>query len=112
MNRNVMLCLPTALMAVMLVVAQGATVSVAQARDRSSAVSGPAGNSATRDVTRAKGQVDSSTTTSGGKTTSRDVDRSAGETKATVTGPKGQSVKRDTKYNKTPATTTSAASTQ
>lgn len=76
----------------------GATAlpDAAQARERSTTVTGANGKSATRSVSRAGGDVQSSTTGANGKTTSRTVDRSAAGTTAVVTGPNGQSVTRTT----------------
>ena len=67
-----------------------------QARERQTSVTGSGGKTATRNVARQGGDVNSSTTLPSGKTTSRSVDRSAGGTTATVTGPIGQTVTRST----------------
>jgi hypothetical protein len=73
------------------------TVPPAAARDRQTTVSGPNGHSATRDVSRARGDVSSSTTAGNGNTVgSRNVDRSAGAASGTVTGPNGGTSTRDT----------------
>lgn len=66
----------------------------AQARERHTTVAGPNGQTATRDVSRAQGDVSSSTTGPNGKSASRQVDRSATGTEATVTGPNGQTATR------------------
>ena len=69
----------------------------AHARERTTTVTGANGKTATRDVSRQNGDVQSSTTGPNGKTSSRSVNRSAAGTTATVTGPGGQSATRTTK---------------
>jgi hypothetical protein len=66
----------------------------AQARERQANISGSNGNSATRNVQRAGGDVSSSSTGVHGKTRSRNVDRSAEGTQATVVGPNGKAATR------------------
>jgi hypothetical protein len=68
----------------------------AQARDRQTTITGPNGQTATRDVSRSQGDVSSQTTGPNGATASRSVDRSASGTQATVTGPRGKSATRNT----------------
>lgn len=68
----------------------------AAARDRSSSVTGPKGQTATRNVSRAQGDVSATTTGPNGQTASRTVDRSAGATTAVTTGPNGQTIVRQT----------------
>lgn len=68
----------------------------AQARERHTTVTGVNGKTATRDVSRHQGDVQSSTTGPNGKTSSRSVDRGASGTTATVTGPNGKSATRTT----------------
>lgn len=80
------------LLAAVLALAFGA----AQARDRHTTVTGPSGQTATRDVSRAQGDVSSQTTGPNGATASRSVDRSASGTQATVTGPRGKTATRST----------------
>lgn len=65
-------------------------------RQRHTTVTGANGKTATRDVSRNQGDVQSSTTGPNGKTSSRTVDRSPGQTTATVTGPNGQTASRTT----------------
>jgi hypothetical protein len=72
----------------------------ALARERHTQITGANGKTATRDVVRAHGDVQSSTTGPNGKTMSRSVDRSASGTTATVTGPNGQSATRTTTVQK------------
>lgn len=80
--------------------------SDAWARDRHAVITGSQGQTATRDVSRAQGDVASSSTGFRGRTRSRDVDRSAGGTQATLTGANGQTVNRVTTRNETGSTTT------
>jgi hypothetical protein len=61
----------------------------AQARERSATITGPQGQTATRQVERLEGDVDSSTTGPNGEVISRSVDRSAGSADAVLTGPRG-----------------------
>ena len=68
----------------------------AQARERQTHISGANGNSATRNVQRAGGDVSSSSTGVNGKTRSRNVDRGAAGTQATVVGPNGKATTRST----------------
>jgi hypothetical protein len=72
----------------------------AQARERNTTVTGANGKSATRNVQRAGGDVQSSTTGPNGKTSTRTVDRSASGTTATVTGPNGKTATRTTTVQK------------
>lgn len=80
----------------------GATLLVAageaQARTRQSTVTGAQGKSATRAVTRHRGDVQSGTTGPNGQSSSRVVEREPGQTTATVTGPKGKTASRTTSY--------------
>lgn len=100
------LSFPVIAFAAMLVVSQGFAAPEALARDRSVTATGANGKSATRSVSRANGDVSSSTTTSGGKTASRTVDRSAEGSSSTMTGPNGQSATRQTTRTETGSTTT------
>jgi hypothetical protein len=68
----------------------------ASARERHTTLTGPQGQSATRDVTRSHGDVSSTTTGPNGRSSSRVVERSAGGTTATVTGPTGKTWQRQT----------------
>jgi len=83
----------------------------AEARERHTTVTGANGKTATRDVSRQNGDVQSSTTGPNGKTSSRSVDRSASGTVATVTGPNGKTGTRTTTRSGTtaPASTAPAA---
>ncbi len=72
----------------------------AQARERSTTITGANGKTATRQVQRAGGDVESSTTGPNGKTSSRTVDRSANGTTATITGPNGKTATRTTTVQK------------
>jgi hypothetical protein len=81
-------------------------LDLAQARDRSTTVTGPKGQTATRDVSRSDGDVSSSTTGPNGKSTSRVVDRSPGSTSAVVTGPNGKTASRLTTRTPTGSQTT------
>lgn len=90
MNRPLLLALVAAF------AASAALPEAAQARDRHTTVTGANGKTATRDVHRAQGDVQSSTTGPNGKTSSRVVDRSASGATATVTGPNGKSATRTT----------------
>lgn len=77
--------------------AQALLVTEVQARERSATASGPNGNSATRNVQRANGDVSSSTTTGDGSTlATRNVDRSASSTSGSATGPQGSTATRNT----------------
>lgn len=79
----------------------------ALARERQATVTGANGNSATRDVSRAQGDVSSSTTGAHGKTlATRNVDRSAGSTTGSATGPQGKSASRVTTRSETGSSTT------
>ena len=75
-----------------------AAADSAEARQRQSTLTGPQGKTAQRNVTRAHGDVSSSTTGPNGRTSSRVVDRSVqngvATTTATVTGPNGQTATR------------------
>jgi hypothetical protein len=88
------------MLALSLTIASGvalATVGIdAQARERTTTVTGAKGKTAQRHVERSRGDVSSSTTGPNGKTSSRTVDRSAEGTTATVTGPNGQTATRTT----------------
>lgn len=68
----------------------------AEARERTTTVTGAKGKTATRNVTRAGGDVQSSSTGPKGNTRSRSVDRSAQGTTATVTKANGETVTRTT----------------
>lgn len=77
-------------------VATAALGTPAQARERHTTITGANGQTATRQVQRAGGDVQSSTTGPNGKTSSRTVDRNAdGSTSATVTGPNGKTMTRN-----------------
>lgn len=78
----------------------------AEARERHTGVTGPNGQTATRDVSRVQGDVSSITTGPNGKSASRQVDRSATGTSAMVTGPNGQSASRSTTRSATGSQTT------
>ena len=79
----------------------------ALARDRQTTVAGANGKAATRDVSRAQGDVSSSTTNAPGRTlASRQVDRSPGQTSATTTGPRGNTTTRDTTRSGSGSSTT------
>jgi hypothetical protein len=107
MNRIFTPTLSALMFAAAVLAAQAALPSVAHARDRSATATGPAGNTATRNVSRANGDVTSSTTTSGGKTASRTVDRSGeGKVDATLTGPNGNTATRSTTRSETGSNTT------
>ena len=85
-----------ALAATVLVSAVAALPLPADARERNSTVSRADGRSATRQVSRQDGVVDSSTTGANGQTTSRRVERNADGATSTVTGPDGQTATRNT----------------
>lgn len=72
----------------------------AGARERHTSVAGANGKTATRDVDRSNGDVQSTTTGANGKTSARSVDRSASGTVATVTGPNGKTAARQTTVQK------------
>jgi hypothetical protein len=76
--------------------ALAAVPPAAEARERVTTVTGAQGKSATRQVSRVRGDVQSSTTGPNGKTMSRTVDRSAAGTTATLTGPNGRTATRTT----------------
>jgi hypothetical protein len=76
------------------------------ARERQGTVTGPNGNTATRDVSRMQGDVSSTTTGPNGRSASREVDRSSTGTTATVTGPRGKSGSRNTTRTGTGSDTT------
>jgi len=78
----------------------------AQARDRSTLITGSGGKTAQRNVSRASGAVSSSTTGPNGKTSSRLVNRSATGATATSTGPNGQTMSRNTTRTDTGSSTT------
>ncbi len=80
--------------------------SEAQARDRSSSITGSGGKSAQRHITRAAGSVNTSTTGPNGKTSSRLVNRSAAGATATSTGPNGQIMSRNTTRTDSGSSTT------
>ena len=90
MNRHLLLTLVAAL------ATTAALPEPALARDRHTTITGMNGKTATRDVHRAGGDVQSSTTGPNGKTSSRVVARSASGTTATVTGPNGKTATRTT----------------
>jgi hypothetical protein len=66
----------------------------AEARERQKTVTGNNGKTATRDVSRQRGDVSSTATGPNGGSSSRSVERSADGTEATVTGPKGKTLTR------------------
>lgn len=70
--------------------------STVQARERHTTVTGAKGQTASRQVSRAQGDVSSTTTGPRGKTASRQVQRSAEGTEATMSGPNGQTATRST----------------
>lgn len=74
--------------------------TAAEARERQTTITGANGKTATRQVQRAGGDVQSSTTGPNGKTASRTVDRSSSGTTATVTGPNGKTATRTTTVQK------------
>lgn len=78
----------------------------AQARERHGSVTGPQSQTATRDFSRAHGDVQSTTTLPDGRTTLRRVDRSAGGAQASMTGPNGGTATRDTVRTDTGSTST------
>lgn len=80
----------------LIALASALSLGSAQARDRQTTVTGPNGQTATRDVSREQGQVNSSTTGPNGKTSSRSVARSASGATATATGPNGKTATRTT----------------
>jgi hypothetical protein len=90
----------TLTIAALCVAVLGAAIAAApadvEARQRQTSVTGANGKTATRNVTRAGGDVQSSTTGPNGKTASRSVDRSATGTTVTVTGPNGKTSTRTT----------------
>jgi hypothetical protein len=78
----------------------------ALARERHTGVTGPNAKTATRDVSRAHGDVSSSTSGAQGKAlASRNVDRSAGSTTGSLTGPQGNSATRETTRTETGSNT-------
>jgi hypothetical protein len=89
----------TLLTAIVALACAGAVLAAtdeAEARQRSTTVTGANGQTAQRVVTRAQGDVSSTTTGPNGKTSSRNVDRYAGGATATVTGPNGKTAGRVT----------------
>lgn len=72
-----------------------ALTQVAFARERHGSVTGPRGQTATRDVSRSHGDVSVTTTGPGGKTVSRETERNRGDVDGSVTGPNGQTVTRE-----------------
>lgn len=66
------------------------------ARDRSSSVTGPHGQTASRQTVRSEGHVSVSTTGPNGQTASRTVERTPQATEAVITLPNGQTVVRQT----------------
>jgi hypothetical protein len=64
--------------------------------DKTTTITGPNGNTVTREVDRA-GPGDKTVTTTGpnGETVTRDVERSNGDKTTTITGPNGNSVTRE-----------------
>lgn len=85
----------------------GLAAQPALARDRQATVTGANGQSATRNVTRAQGDVSSNITNAQGKTIgSRNVNRSAGSTTSATTGPLGRSATRETTRTETGSSTT------
>lgn len=87
--------LPTMLLA-MLASACAVLLSAgeAQARERSTVVTGPKGQTVQRNVARHQGDVNATTTGPNGKFVTRNVDRSSAGTTATVTGSGGKTVSR------------------
>jgi hypothetical protein len=83
-----------------------ALAAPAQARERRGSVTGPNGQTATRDVSRTQGDVSSSTTGPKGQSASRDVNRTSTGITATVTGPRGKSGSRNTTRTGTGSDTT------
>jgi hypothetical protein len=77
----------------------------AQARERPTTVTGAAGRTATRDVSRSQGDVHSSTTGPNGGSWARSVDRSATGTSASMTGPNGNTATRTTTRTDSGSTT-------
>jgi hypothetical protein len=96
----------TGALALTLILGHALTPTAAEARLRSSTFTGPHGQTATRNVSRQQGDVNSSTTGPNGRTASRSVDRSPGSTQATVTGPNGQTATRSTSYGDGSSTST------
>jgi hypothetical protein len=78
----------------------------ALARGRSTTVTGPGGQSASRSVNRSAGDVSSSTTGPNGNTASRLVIRSANGTTSTMTGFNGNTATRSTTRTDTGSQTT------
>lgn len=72
-----------------------ALTQVALARERHGSVTGPRGQTATRDVSRSHGDVSATTTGPGGKTVSRHTERTNGDVSGSTTGPNGQTVTRE-----------------
>ncbi len=66
----------------------------AQARETSSTVTGPNGQTTTRQTQREAGSVNSTVTGPDGNTATRNVNRTAEGTDASVTGPNGQTTTR------------------
>jgi hypothetical protein len=102
---------PIALLAAaMFLTSLAAMPHAAEARDRATTVTGANGKTATRNVSRAEGDVQSSSTGPNGNTTSRSVDRSAENgvvtTDTSVTGPKGQTATRTASHSATGGTAT------
>jgi hypothetical protein len=79
---------------------------LAQSRERHTTVTGAGGQSASRHVSRAQGDVQSSTSGPRGHTTSRSVDRRATGADAAFTGPHGGTTTRSTTRSETGSTTT------
>lgn len=86
----------TLMAAATFVLSLAALPDVAEARERKTTVTGANGKTATRNVSRAGGDVQSSSTGPKGNTRSRSVDRSAEGSTATVTKANGETVTRTT----------------
>lgn len=95
----------TALLCLTLLAAFAFTGS-AHARLRSTTVTGPQGQSASRVVNRAQGDVSSSTTGPRGRNASRQVNREPGSTQATVTDGQGNTYSRSTTHDNGSSNTT------
>jgi hypothetical protein len=98
-----------ALAAWIVVAAAALAAQPAIARQRHTTITGSHGRTAERDVSRAKGQVESTTTLPSGKSTSRSVMRSNGQTNATVTGANGRQWRRFTQRSRSGSTSTITA---
>ena len=70
---------------------------LAQAETHGSTVTGPKGQSASRNVNRTAGEVQASTTGPNGQSTQRNVSRSATGAQGSLTGPAGTSTRSTTR---------------